>query len=116
MMFRRRKMATVTDIETARRAASANGAYDPSWEFGPDAAFSARRRSLESLSVPVNFPPDACPCGGHIGWFQHEDRFVGNCYGRCRKRHVELRRQTDDTLRRRAREDVWERRFREAGR
>jgi len=116
MMFRRRKMATVTDIETARRAASANGAYDPSWEFGPDAALSARRRSLESLSVPVNFPPDACPCGGHIGWFQHEDRFVGNCYGRCRKRHVELRRQTDDTLRRRAREDVWERRFREAGR
>jgi hypothetical protein len=115
-MFRRRKMATVTDIETARRAASANGAYDPSWEFGPDAALSARRRSLESLSVPVNFPPDACPCGGHIGWFQHEDRFVGNCYGRCRKRHVELRRQTDDTLRRRAREDVWERRFREAGR
>jgi hypothetical protein len=115
-MFRRRKMATVTDIETARRAASANGAYDPSWEFGPDAALSARRRSLESLSVPVNFPPDACPCGGHIGWFQHEDRFVGNCYGRCRKRHVELRRQTDDTFRRRAREDVWERRFREAGR
>ena len=68
MMFRRRKMATVTDIETARRAASANGAYDPSWESGPDAALSARRRSLESLSVPVNFPPDACPCGGHIGW------------------------------------------------
>jgi hypothetical protein len=114
MMFRRRKMATVTDIETARRAASANGAYDPSWESGPDAALSARRRSLESLSVPVNFPPDACPCGGHIGWIQHEDRFVGNCYGRCRKRHVELGRETDDTLRRRAREDVWERRFREA--
>jgi hypothetical protein len=63
MMFRRRKMATVTDIETARRAASANGAYDPSWEFGPDAALSARRRSLESLSVPVNFPPDACRSG-----------------------------------------------------
>ena len=114
-MFRRRKMATVTDIEVARRAASANGAYDPSWESGLDAAPSARHKSLESLSVPVNFPSDACPCGGHIGWIQHEDRFVGNCHGRCRKRHVELRRDTDDDLRRRTREAVWERRFREAG-
>jgi hypothetical protein len=108
-------MATVNDIEAARRAAFAHGAYDPSWESGLDTALSTRRRSLESLSVPVNFPPDACPCGGHIGWIQHEDRLVGNCYGRCRKRHVELRREADDNLRRRTREAVWERRFREAG-
>ena len=114
-MFRRRTMATVNDIEAARRAAFAHGAYDPSWESGLDAALSARRRTLESLSVPVNFLPDACPCGGHIGWIQHEDRLVGNCYGRCQKRHIELRREADDNLRRRTREAVWERRFREAG-
>ena len=114
-MFRRRTMATVNDIEAARRAAFAHGAYDPSWESGLDAALSARRRTHESLSVPVNFLPDACPCGGHIGWIQHEDRLVGNCYGRCQKRHVELRREADDNLRRCTREAVWERRFREAG-
>jgi hypothetical protein len=115
MMFRRRKMATVTDIEATHRAAFAQGACDRSSESGLDAALSTRRRSLESLSVPVDFPPDACPCGGHIGWIQHEDRLVGNCYGRCRKRHVELRREADDNLRRRTREAVWKRRFREAG-
>jgi hypothetical protein len=72
-------------------------------------------RHSNSGRASVNFPSDACPCGGHIGWIQHEDRFVGNCYGRCRKRHVELKRETDDDLRRRTREAVWERRFREAG-